>query len=167
MGKWLAAVLWVVTFAACGGGGGGSPTAPATPPPTPAASITASGEGAIVLHPSAFPAYTFTLETPIRIRESGGGSADWNFARFSMLREGREIERGEIGSDVIRSAGNSPIRANSNNLYTVYFRFNSSDFDDVRVTLGFGDLKDARQFTVDVADNWTDVNISFTPAVRR
>ena len=167
MGKRLAAVVWVVTFAACGGGGGGSPTAPATPPPTPVASITASGEGVLVLHPSAAPAYAFALETPIRIRESGGGSADWNFARFSMLKEGREIERGEIGSDVIRSAGSSPIRANSNNLYTVYFRFNSNDFDDVRITLGFGDLKDARQFTVDVADNWTDIDVSFTPAVRR
>jgi hypothetical protein len=167
VGKRLAAVVILVTLAACGGGGGGSPTAPATPPSTPAASIMASGEGTLVLHVSAVPAYAFALETPIRIRESGGGSADWNFARFSMLKDGTEVERGEIGSDVIRTAGNSPIRANSNTLYAVYFRFNSEDFDDVRITLGFGDLKDGRQFTVDVADNWTDLNISLTPAMRR
>jgi hypothetical protein len=151
----------------CGGGGGGGTTTSTavTVPPTPAVSITAVGTGNLVLHPSLAAAYTYTLETPIRIRETAGGTADWNFARFSVYKSGREIERGELGADTIRSAGYSRITASSDKTYNVYFRFNSDDFDDLRVTLGFADLKDARQFTVDVTDNWADVTISLTPAV--
>ena len=158
--------VFLVVLAACGGSSNNNVSQPtaATPPPTPAVSISATGEGNLVLHPSAASAYTFTLETPIRVRETTGGTADWNFARFSVIRGGREIERGEVGSDSIRAAGYSRIGANSNSVYRVYFRFNSDTFDDVRVTLGFGDLKDARQFTVEVVDNWSDVTVSFTPA---
>ncbi len=160
----VATVLFLVVLAACGGSSSVTQPPPATPPPTPAVSISATGEGSLVLHPSAASAYTFALETPIRVRETSGGTADWNFARFSVIRGGREIERGEVGSDSIRAAGYSRITANSNTMYRVYFRFNSDTFDDVRVTLGFGDLKDARQFTVEVVDNWSDVTVSFTPA---
>jgi hypothetical protein len=155
----------VVALAACGGGGVTNPPPP-TPPPVPAVAIAATGEGALVLHPSASPTYSFTLETPIRLQESGGGTADWNFARFSVLKGGKEIERGELGSDTIRAAGFSRIQARSNSVYTVFFRFNSSDFDDLQVICGFSDLKDARQFTVNVTGNWTAVNISLTPARR-
>jgi hypothetical protein len=129
--------------------------------------ITAIGEGTLVLHPSISPTYTFTLETPVRIQETGGGTADWNFARFSVIKSGREVERGEIGSDVIRAAGYSRIQARANSLYTLYFRFNSDDFDDLQLTLGFADLKDARQFTVNVNTGWSStVVVSPTPASR-
>jgi hypothetical protein len=156
----------LVVLAACGGGSGTSPNPIPTPTPVPTVAITATGEGALVLHPSASSTYGFTLETPVRIQETGGGTADWNFARFSVLRGGTEIERGEVGSDIIRTAGYSRITARSNTLYTIYFRFNSDTFDTLQVTLGFSDLKDARQFTVIVTPNWASVNLNLTPARR-
>jgi hypothetical protein len=165
MAKKFVLLACLGALAACGGGGSSTSSTPVTTtPPTPAVGITATGQGNLVLHPSLAAAYTYTLETPIRIRETGGGTADWNFARFSVIKGGREIERGEVGSDTIRSAGYSRITASSDKTYNVFFRFNSTDFDDLRVTLGFADLKDARQFTVDVVDNWGDVTISLTPA---
>ena len=157
----LAAALSVLV--ACGGDGVVN-TPPPTPPPTPAATVAATGEGALVLHPSVDARFTFALETPIRIRETTGGTADWNFARISYFLGGREIERYELGSDVIRNAGFSRIAANSNQLNSVAFRSNSDDFDRVDITLGFGDLKDARQFTVAVPfSSFTDINLSLTP----
>jgi len=65
---------------------------------------------------------------------------------------------------VIRNAGYGRVAAQSNNVVTVYFRQNSDDFDRVDITLGFSDLKDARQFTVAVPFETSDVNVSFTPA---
>jgi hypothetical protein len=156
----------MVALGACGGG---SPTDPGTgstptPPPTPAAAITATGAGALVLHPRLDGRFTFALETPIRITETAGGSADWNFARISIFLSGREIERYELGADVINNAGYKRIAARSEKVYTVVFRQNSDDFDRVDITLGFGDLKDARQFTVAVPfESLSDVNISLTP----
>lgn len=137
---------------------------PPTPPPPPAATITATGAGALVLHPSLDNRFSFALETPIRITETTGGNADWNFARISYFLGGKEIERIELGSDVIRAAGYSRITASSNQVYTVVFRSNSDNFDRVDITLGFGDIKDARQFTVPVPFNsFNAVNISLTP----
>jgi hypothetical protein len=133
-----------------------------TPTPPPPATITGTGAGALVLHPSLDGRFAFALETPIRIAETTGGTADWNFARISFLKGGKEIERFEVGSDVIRNAGFSRITANSNKVYSVIFRLNSDDFDRVDITLGFGDLKDARQFTVGVS-GFTDVTASLTP----
>ena len=150
-------------LASCGGGGGGSPTTPSTPPPTPAVAITATGEGNLVIHPSLDSRFSFALETPIRIAETSGGTADWNFARIQMFRNGQETERFELGADVIDRAGYKRISASSNQLYSVAFRFNSDDFDDLTMTLGFSDLKDGRQFTVNVVDNWADVALSLTP----
>jgi len=161
MSSRLFAALLLVGLAACGGDGGSPPSPTA---PTPSATITATGAGALVLHPSLSSAYGFALETPLRITETAGGEADWNFARFSVYLGGREIERGEIGSDIIRNAGYGRIKPKSNETYTVVFRFNSLDFDDIRITLGFADINTARQFTVDLPDNaFTDVNISLTP----
>jgi hypothetical protein len=78
---------------------------------------------------------------------------------------GKEIERFELGSDVIRNSGYSRVAARSNNVVTLYFRQNSDDFDRLDITLGFSDLKDARQFTVPVPfGTFADVNLSFTPA---
>jgi hypothetical protein len=161
-GASLAASL-LLSLAACGGGGGGGPQTPSTLPPTPAVGITAAGEGNVVIHPSLDSRFFFALETPIRITETAGGTADWNFARISLIRGGREIERYEIGANDIERAGFKKIAARSNQLYTVVFRFNDDDFEDVAMTLGFSDLKDGRQFTVNVTDSWADVAISLTP----
>jgi hypothetical protein len=36
------------------------------------------------------------METPVRISESAGGSADWGFARMSFVQGGAERERLEL-----------------------------------------------------------------------
>jgi hypothetical protein len=129
--------------------------------------VTAVGEGDLVVHPSADPRFSFALETPLRIRETAGGTVDWNFARISFFLASREVERFELGSDVIRAAGYSRIAANSNQLVRVAFRANADDFDRVDILLGFADLKDARQFTLPVPfDSFTDVTVSLTPLTR-
>lgn len=163
--KRLLLVPFVMLTMACGGGGD-SPTAPPVPTPTPrpSARITATGAGALVLHPSSNPTWGVAMETPIRIQETAGGEADWNFARFSLYKGGVEIERGEIGADTIRAAGFSRVRPNSSEAYNVLFRFNSDDFDDVKIMLGFGDVNHGGQFTVEVPfSSFTGVNISLTP----
>jgi hypothetical protein len=86
------------------------------------------------------------MEMPVRIRETGGGSADWGFARLAFFRRGVEIERVEIGADLIRTAGATRITPSSNATYTLNFRFNSDDFDRIDVTLGFSDIVSGRQF---------------------
>jgi hypothetical protein len=148
----------------CGGDKVTNVTPPTTLPPVHAAAISSVGAGLLVVHPSADPRWSFALETPIRITETGGGNADWNFARLSSLRKGKEIERNEIGADVIRAAGFSRVAANTNKVYAVYFHINHDDFDDLVMTLGFGDIKDGRQFTTDVAGSTFDgVDISIIP----
>jgi hypothetical protein len=154
----------MVTLEACGGGGSTGPSVVATPTPVPGAALAATGEGALVIHPSLDTRFAFALETPLRITETGGGTADWNFARISFFRNGAEVERFELGADAIRIAGLSRITARSNQLIRVAFRLNSDDFDRVDITLGFGDLKDGRQFTVLVPfGSFSGVNISLTP----
>ena len=107
------------------------------------------------------------METPIRVRETGGGTADWNFARLAFFRKGVEIERVEVGADVIRTAGATRITPSSNSAYNLIFRFNSDDFDRLDITLGFTDINTARQFTTLVpGTSFTDVNISLTPLFR-
>lgn len=163
MKKQIWAALAVALLSACGGEGPVTPSPPPPPPPVPSASITAVGEGNLVLHPSIDPAYAVALETPIRIIETAGGSADWNYARMSLLLGGNEIERSEIGASALRASGFESIAARSSRNYGVVFRFNSSDFDDIQITLGFGDAKDGRQFTAPVAMSFDDVTLSFTP----
>lgn len=160
----LAAFALLLALPACGGGGGVTQPPPPTPPPTPSATVTATGAGALVLHPSADSRFTFAMETPIRIMETAGGSADWGFARMSFVLGGAEIERVELNANDIRARGYGRIAANSNTVYTVIFRFNSDDFDRIDITLGFSDVKDARQFTAVVPFNsFTDVNLNFNP----
>ncbi len=161
-----AVVVAVLALGSCGGGGGG-PTGGGgnmpTPPPTPAVTITARGEGNLVIHPSLDERFFFALETPIRLNETAGGTADWNFVRIQLFKSGRENERYELGADVIERAGFKKITARSNQLYTVVFRFNDESFDDASLTLGFADLKDGRRFELTDVDGWTDVTISLTP----
>ena len=160
----LAVFALLLALPACGGGGNTVTTPPVTLPPTPAATVAATGAGALVLHPSLNPTFSIAMETPIRIRETAGGSADWGFARMSIFRRGVEVERLELNANDIRAAGFGRIAANSNTVYTVLFRFNSDDFDRIDLTLGFSDVKDARQFTVAVPfESFTDVTGSLTP----
>jgi len=159
-----AAVALLLMLNACGGGGGSSPTPVPTPTPVPGATVTATGEGCLTIHPSLDTRFGFALETPLRIAETTGGTADWNFARISIFRNGAEIERYELGSDAIRAAGFGRINPRSNQLVSVAFRQNSDDFDRVDITLGFGDIRDGRLFTVAVPfSSFSDVCFSFTP----
>jgi hypothetical protein len=160
----LAAFALLLALPACGGGGNTVTTPPVTTPPPPAATIAATGAGILVLHPSLNPTYGIAMETPIRIRETGGGSADWGFARMSIFLRGAEVERLELNANDIRTAGFGRIAANSNTVYTVLYRFNSDNFDRIDITLGFSDVKDARQFTVAVPfESFTDFAFSPTP----
>ncbi len=170
MKKSLAVLVVVAMVAAvgCGGGSSSSPTPVAVATPTPAAAaIAGTANGALVLHPSLNPAFSIAMETPIRIRETGGGTADWNFARMAFFLNGREVERVEAGADVIRTAGATRITPSANTAYNLIFRFNSDDFDRIDLTLGFSDISTGRQFTVAVDTNaFTDVNLSLTPLFR-
>lgn len=157
-------VASLIALGSCGGGGGSTPTTPVvTQPPTPAVAVTAKGEGNLVIHPSLDPRLFFALETPVRIQETAGGTADWNFARIQFFKRGVENERYELGADIIERAGYKKIAARSSQLYTLVFRLNDENFDDATVTLGFADLKDGRQFTVSNVEGWSDVSISLTP----
>lgn len=167
-GKLLSVVVLFGLTACGGGGGGGGSTTPTAATPTPEAAVTASGAGALVVHPSLDPTYAVALETPVRIQETAGGEADWNYARFTLIKGGREVERGEVGSDVIRRQGYGRIKPRSNEVYTIVFRFNSDDFDSLRITLGLADINTARQFQAEVSPgSFTDVNVSFTPLKRQ
>lgn len=158
--------MGLTAILSCGGGSGAPTPVTTTLPPVPSAAITSTGEGALVIHPSLDTRFGFALETPIRITETTGGTADWNFARIAFFRNGAEIERNELGSDTIRAAGFGRIAARSNQLVRVAFRLNSDDFDRVDITLGFGDVKDGRQFTALVPfTSFTDVTISPTPLI--
>ena len=155
-------VALLAVIVACGGSSPSQPTP--TPTPVPAATITATGEGVIVVHPSVDTRFGYALETPIRITETAGGSADWNFARMSVFMGGTELGRFELGADAIRSAGYSRIAARSNDLYTIVFRSNQLEFDRIDITLGFGDVKDGRLFTVPIDfGSFSDVGLSLTP----
>jgi hypothetical protein len=146
-------VALVAGLTACGGGGS-SPTSSSVPAATPApsaAAIAAEGAGRLVLHPSRYSTWAYALETPVRIRETGGGRAKWNYARLSLVRAGREIERSEVGSDYLASPPDwTNIAANSNAAYSLVFRLNSSNFDRVDITLGFTDVNTGRQFVTEV-----------------
>ena len=105
-----AAVL-VVTLAACGGGDNGTP--PTQPTPDPAAVIAAVGDGFLVIHPSAIGA-NYAMEVPVRITETGGGTADWTSARITFLAvDGQEIARRELTADDIAAAGLTPAQPRS------------------------------------------------------
>jgi hypothetical protein len=136
-----------------------------TPPncAPPAVSITAAASGNLEIHPSLDNRFGFALVAPIRITETGGGTADWNFARVAIFLSGAEIERYELGSNDIRASGYGRIAARSNEVYSVVYRQNSDRFDRIDITLGFADLKDARQFTVAVPFVFDDVVVSLTP----
>lgn len=166
MNRRLALVsLLALSLPACGGDSNPVQPPPVTLPPTPSATITATGNGPLVLHPSSNRNFQVALVTPIRIVESSGGSANWNFARLSLFRGSAEIERVELDANVINAGGFGSINANSTNNVAITFRFNSSDFDAVGLILGFTDRKDSRSFTVPVPfATFSDVLVNNNPA---
>ena len=152
-------------FSACGGGSS-SPTPVTTLPPTPNATIETVGAGRIEVHPSAVSSHAVAVVFPISIRETAGGSANWNFMRVSYLLEGREIERAERTATEISATGASNIGPRASVTQNVTLRSNSNDWDDVTITLGFSDKKDGRQFTTNVPFNsFSGVILDFSPAV--
>jgi hypothetical protein len=162
MRKQVLGLLMVSVLTACGDT---VTNPPPPPPPTPNANVTATGEGNLVLHPSINPAFAIAMETPVRITETAGGAANWNYARMAIFLNGAEIERSEIGAAALQAAGFGRIGARSNQVYKLIFRFNSSDFDRVDITLGLGDAKDGREITVLVPlESFDQVDINFTPA---
>lgn len=159
----LAVTAMIVGLTACGSDTVVNPPPP-TPPPAPAATITGSGAGSLILHPSIDRRFAIAMETPIRLTETAGGAADWGFARMQIFNRGVEVERTELTATDIRAAGYGRIAASSNQVYNVVLRFNSSEFDRIDITLGFSDVKDARQFTAAVPfGSFADVGLSFTP----
>src|SRR5262245_45809049 len=106
-------VLSIVVLAlasACSG------SAAAPTPPAPAAAVQGLGEGSLILHPSADARFGIAIDFPVRVRETAGGSAGWNFARLSLILRGAEIERNELGHDALVAAGIQNVMANSSQL---------------------------------------------------
>lgn len=163
-----AACASLILMGACGGDSGTNSTPTPTPVPVPAAAVTSVGDGALVVHPSAAPSWNVSLYVPIRIQETAGGTATWNYARLSLWRGGVEMERGEIGADIIASPPSwADITARQNETYALVFGFNTSDFDTITLVLGFSDKRDGRQFEVSVpGDTFSGVNISLEPLSR-
>ena len=159
---------FLLCLSACGGGGSSTPSTPSTPVPvTPAATIDSAGSGNLEVHPSALSGFGAALVMPIRIRETGGGTADWTYARYSATRGGVELERKEFTSTSLINAGVNKIAANQNQVYSLTFHVNATNFDNIIVTLGFADLKDARQFSTQVPlSSFSGVVSSPTPASR-
>ena len=151
-----------LSLAACGGD---SPPPPTTPDPiSPDAAVTATGNGAIVIHPSAVAAWFFAMEMPVRVQETAGGTADWNYARLTLLLEGQETERAEIGSDVIIAGGAGRIDPRGDITRALVFRINAPDFDDIQLELGFSDVNSGGQFTETIdLETFTDVTASPIP----
>jgi len=172
---------WVVTvlsgsLAACGGGGSSPSSSTPAAPVVPASAIQASGNGALVVHPSAVSPWVWALYVPVRITETAGGTAKWNYARLSLLSDGVEVERSEIGADILAQPPDwTNITARQNSAYALAFRFQSdvgvddeeeSGIDDMRFELGFSDKKDGRQFAVFVTEGFTGPDISLEPLSR-
>jgi hypothetical protein len=152
----------VLGLSACGGGS--TPTTPNTPAVTPAATVEASGNGSIEIHPSASAGFAAAIRFPISIRETGGGTADWTYARYSATRNGAEVERKEIGSTTLIANGISKITARQSSTYTLLFHVNVDTFDTLTLTLGFADLRDGRQFTTNVPGlSFSGIVVSPTP----
>jgi len=161
--SYLMVGAFALSLGACGGDSV-TPPPPPTPPPTPAAAVTATGNGAIVIHPSIDPTWFYGLEMPIRVQETAGGTADWNYARLSLIKDGVEVERAEIGSDILSAGGAGRVTPRSNNEWVLGFRVNSDDWNDARLELGLADVNHGNAVTAEVPfETFSGVTISLTP----
>jgi hypothetical protein len=128
------------------------------------AAVTTTGDGLLVVHPSADPTWGWALAAPVRIAEHNGGSADWNWARLSVYQDGLEVERAEIGADGINEAGLSGIGANSEATYNLVFRLNTNTFDFFILQLNFTDRMDGSAVPSSAPfETFDGVGLSLTP----
>lgn len=133
-------------------------------PDAPEAAVTSTGDGLLVVHPSADPAWGWAVAAPVRIAEHNGGSASWNWARISLYRDGAEVERAEIGADELGDAGFSNIGANSAQTVTLVFRLNNNTFDYFILGLRFTDLRDGSPIPSGVPfETFEGVGVSLEP----
>src|SRR5438874_5353547 len=97
---------------ACGGGGGGGTTTPSAPTGPSQANIvvTQTAQAQVCISPLA--SFNLRLAIPVRITESAGMAANFNFIRLQLLRGGVEIERQEVGStSIIAGLGSNRLSA--------------------------------------------------------
>ena len=164
----LTLLMSALLLLSCGSDKGSSPTrtTPPPPPPVPSAAIQVTANGTITIHPSSDRRFCCAIKFPIRIRETGGGSATWNFFRVAYFQRGRQIERFELGSDDLRQSGVRDIAANSNSGISVTTRANATSFDALQILLGFSDNKDGRALVAELSlAGFDGVRISPIPAV--
>ena len=144
-------LMFALLLLSCGSDKGSSPTRTTPPPPpVPSAAIQVMASGTITIHPSSDRRFGYATKFPIRIRETGGGSATWNFFRVAYFQRGRQIERFELGSDDLRQSGVRDITANSDSRISVTTRANAISFDALQILLGFSDNKDGRALVAEL-----------------
>jgi hypothetical protein len=137
----ITVALALAGLAACGGGGGGgSTTAPTAPTGPTQASITVTQTGQAQVCVSPLASFNLRLAIPIRITESAGMGANFNFIRLQLLRGGVEIERQEVGStSIIAGLGSNRLAASGNVSAPLRMDFNSSNFDNFNLLFNFTD----------------------------
>ena len=168
--KAIFSVATVLLLFGCGDGGSKTPTrsTPPPPPPTPSAVVEVTGSGAVTIHPSRNRRFLFAWKFPIRIRETGGGTATWAFFRYSFFKNGREVERYEWTANDIRSAGYSDIAARSDQRFSVTMRSNAKaeEWDGLQLLAGFTDKKDGTVQEREVRlSSFDDIRVDLTPAL--
>ena len=108
------------------------------------------------------------MKYPIRVRETGGGTATWNFFRVTYFKNSRQVERYELTANDIRSAGYSDIVAHSDKIISITARTNvrADDFDDFQLLAGFTDKKDGAVQQKEIRLSGFDgVRVDRTPAL--
>ncbi len=121
---------------ACGGGGTSTPT-PVGPSQANIV-VTQTSQAQVCLSPLA--SFNLRLAIPIRITESAGLGANFNFVRLQLLRGGVEIERQEIGaSSITAGLGTNRVAANATINAPLRMDFNTSNFDNFNLLFNFTD----------------------------
>ena len=136
-------IVLAVLFAGCGGGSSSTaPTPVSTPDPGPArADLGLSLEtGELCISP--VPGFLLRVTVPLTIRENAGLQARANFFRFSLFRNGVEIERAENGAnDIVADLGSNLVPAGGTLSGTARFDFNNTSFDSLRFEVNLTDAK--------------------------
>jgi len=134
------ASLALAGLAACGGGGGGSSTAPTAPTGPSQASIVVTQTGQAQVCVSPLASYNLRLAIPIRVTESAGMGASFNFIRLQLMRGGVEVEREEVGAtSIIAGLGSNRLAASGTIQAPLRIDFNSSNFDNFNLLFNFTD----------------------------